>query len=609
MAKKIKLAAVAAMFLLMLITITVYTSCKKVSNEQATIVPEYVKNDSLKQNVSIIKSGDATLTSDSTKLSQGLYDFQFNGTPINYKVGDVIVGQANNGFLRKVTNSTVSGNNVTLQTQQATLEDLYKDANINFQLNLSKKKSANILNADLQSTKINYMAEGVSLQNDGLSYDFSNTTIYQQGPLTFKITDGNVTYNPNYVINVNISSSTINKISFYADNADLNINCDVNLNASQNVQLVNYTKKLADVDKDFLIWVSAIPIIVVINTKLNAKLTTDVKAGLNVSTGFTNNYKITLGAIYENSSWSGKYNLTSTFTGKPVAMSGTVQFTQNLSITPEVSVKLYGVAGPYFTPEMYAQFDAQIASPSLDWDALLKVGINAIVGADITIFGKTLVNYSKTYNAEKELWKAPSQMAKISGDNQTGTANKSLTQPLKIKVTDNLNNPIKNAIVYFNVTQGGGSVNNTSILTDANGSAETIWTIGTGSTQELKAKVKKADGTDISGSPLTFTTSANDTIAWLTNGSTKTWSLYSFNGAILPLPDWTYEYYTFNIDGTFSRTGQDNKGPDGSMEVYSENGIWSFKNGKIIMDTVEIPIEISPTVLILDGGTYKPKQQ
>jgi hypothetical protein len=588
------------------IVMVLVAGCKK-DNDQAHKEPVYVKNDSLQQNVSIVKTGDATLKSDSAKEAQGIYELQFNGTPTNYKAGDVVIGQDGQGYLRKVTNSSVNGNSVTLQTSQATLEDLFSTAQINFQLNLSNKKSATTQNVFLDNTKVNYIAEGVNMSDDGFSFNFSNTPIYQIGPLSFQVTSGNVTFNPNYVCNIIIDHSTVNKIAFYADNANLNIDCGINITATQGVNLADYSKQLADVEKTYTVWAGGIPIIVVVNTKLIAHLTTSVSASLNINTGFTNNYKITLGTVYENNTWTGKYDLTPTSTPKPFNYSGTAKLSQNFTITPEVTVKLYGVAGPYFKPEIWEQFDLEVASPSLDWDALLKVGINTTVGADITIFGKTLANFSKTYSADKELWNAPAQLNKISGDNQSGDANQALAQPLTIKVTDNLNNPISNVVVYFDVSQGGGSVDHTSILTDANGFAETIWTLGEDDNQEIMVQIKKADGSDITGSPLTFTASAgNDTIFWLTNGSSKTWSLYSDGGEILPTPYWKYYYITFNINGTANFLAEGGDSTD--QKIITENHTWSIKNGSFCIIPNCKPIdEISPDILSFDGAIFKPK--
>lgn len=281
------------------------------------------------------------------------------------------------------------------------------------------------------------------------------------------------------------------------------MDCDVNLNVSQKITLASFETKLIEKQDIYVKMISWVPVIVVVNTQLKAKLTANVDAAVDVNTGLTNTYSATLGAIYENGSWTGKYNLTPTLTIKPVVISGMIKARQKLIITPEVSVKLYDVVGPYFTPEMYEQIDAALASPSLDWNASLKVGLDATVGANVTILGKQLANYSKTYSTDKDLWISPNKVEVVAGNNQTGTAGQQLATPVKIKVSDNLNNALSKVPVYFTVTQGGGSVAIASIKTDANGFAQTNWTMGTlAGTQTLEVKVKKADETLVQGTPL-----------------------------------------------------------------------------------------------------------
>ncbi|MEI6140752.1 MAG: FISUMP domain-containing protein [Mariniphaga sp.] len=485
-----------------------------------------------KNNFIVVDNTDLLL-SDSTEMAHGIYRIKFSDPEIAPYDSVMLIGMRDNlSFLRKVGSFTLQDGIYNFATIQGRLDDLFNSGPINIgdaiNQGVLKYKSANLYGSSAYPTRQtlkenagnnglillysgdnltgNRMKSG-SLNDNGLMYDFSNTTIFQSGPLTFSITKGNITFEPNFIFDVDVYWNRVTKIAFYADNAALNINCDVNLNATQAVQLIDREKKLSDIDRYYTIMVGIVPIVVVVNTKLVAKLSADVNAVFDLNAGFTNNYKITLGAVYENSTWTPKYGLVPSFTAKPVDLSGTVQFDQKFSITPEVSVKLYGVAGPYCTPELFEQINANVASPSLDWDALLKVGVNTTVGADITIFGKTLANFAKTFTLEHKLWNAPDSIVKVSGDKQTAMENQVLVQPIKVKVIDNVNFPLKNVFAYFDISNGGGSVEPKSVKTDAEGFANAYWTLGTG-TQELTVSVKKADGTEISTKPVTFTATA-----------------------------------------------------------------------------------------------------
>lgn len=65
-----------------------------------------------------------------------------------------------------------------------------------------------------------------------------------------------------------------------------------------------------------------------------------------------------------------------------------------------------------------------------------------------------------------------------SGNGQNGGAGQPLAQPLVVRATDLLGNPIQGLSVQFQVTAGGGSVNPTAATTAADGRASTALTLG-----------------------------------------------------------------------------------------------------------------------------------
>jgi adhesin/invasin len=75
-------------------------------------------------------------------------------------------------------------------------------------------------------------------------------------------------------------------------------------------------------------------------------------------------------------------------------------------------------------------------------------------------------------------------------DGQTGTVNEALANPIVVHVTDANGNSSANSLVIWSVTAGGGSVTATTSLTDANGNASVVWTLGpTAGTNSLRASI------------------------------------------------------------------------------------------------------------------------
>ena len=72
---------------------------------------------------------------------------------------------------------------------------------------------------------------------------------------------------------------------------------------------------------------------------------------------------------------------------------------------------------------------------------------------------------------------APSGLAIVGGNGQTGVVGSTLPQALVVRLTDAFGNPIGNSTVNFTIASGGGSVT-PSASTDANGEARATWSLG-----------------------------------------------------------------------------------------------------------------------------------
>jgi hypothetical protein len=481
-------------------------SCSKDSNPSNSDDPNtqnpYVQNPDVAENIVLITDSNSQVVSSESDLANGVYKINFTGSVPNIVATDIIIGDAREGFLRKVTSVSANGNTLTMQTTQANMEDVFKNATIEFTTDITETtKSSNIKS---QHISINYVAKGVTISGNGLEYNFSNTVLYENGPLTFKITNGTATFDPNFYFKSDYSIFRgLEFLEFKAENAILDIDCDISLNASAGISLPTFEKKLADYDTPLTFLVAGLPVKIVVNTKLVAALNASITSNVHVTTGFKNNYILSTNVKYEKDYWSGNFEVFPTLTPKPVNFSGEVNIAQNLTITPRVSVKFYGVIGPFCEPKMTEDFTFNIASPSLDRDANLKVGLDIKTGIEITIFGYNKEGFANTNSFEEIIWNSPDKIEIISGNNQTGTSGQLLTDPLKVKVADNLGNPLSFVPVYFDVNEGVGSgtVDNTSIITDADGYAEVLLTLGTAEgNQIVNVSARRADGSPITSS-------------------------------------------------------------------------------------------------------------
>ena len=84
----------------------------------------------------------------------------------------------------------------------------------------------------------------------------------------------------------------------------------------------------------------------------------------------------------------------------------------------------------------------------------------------------------------------PTRVVLVAGDLQSDTVGKELAQPLVVRVVDERDRPVRNQLVNFVVTAGGGSVFAGSAITNAEGEARERWTLGpvAGDTQRVEAR-------------------------------------------------------------------------------------------------------------------------
>jgi hypothetical protein len=112
-------------------------------------------------------------------------------------------------------------------------------------------------------------------------------------------------------------------------------------------------------------------------------------------------------------------------------------------------------------------------------------------------------------------------LSMVSGDGQSGTPGQRLPNPVVVKVTDAIGNPVSGTTVSFAVTAGGGTLSAPSGISNVSGLASATLTLGpTAGTNTVRAS-----SGSLAGSPVTFNATA--TVAAPT---ATTLTLFSGNG-------------------------------------------------------------------------------
>ncbi|HEY3011767.1 MAG TPA: PKD domain-containing protein [Gemmatimonadales bacterium] len=111
-------------------------------------------------------------------------------------------------------------------------------------------------------------------------------------------------------------------------------------------------------------------------------------------------------------------------------------------------------------------------------------------------------------------------IAAVSGDEQTGPAGSTLSQPLVVVVTDAFGNPISGVTITW-TAEGGGSVSEAATITDAQGRASVQRTLGPTAGQQTTLATSEG----LAGSPVTFVhtaTAGNASVLSIVSGNDQT---------------------------------------------------------------------------------------
>lgn len=474
--------------------LAVTISCSKDDDSKPTSTPNEII---LHDNVKIVDKNTMKLDSNPELINVGIYQFVITGDTPVISIGDIIIGDQAEGFLRKVTAVNTTANKITLQTTDADMTDVFKEGAFNFSMDMDgmeQKKNA-----------------------ENFKHSFSARTLYKEGALSIVLDNGDVELDPNWAFDFEFSSAGIEKFEMSAQNAVLNGQFKATVTASQATTLGQHSSSLLNspYKKSFTKYVPAtllglpilVPVTITIEIDLIADYSAKVSAAVSRSGTFTSNNTFSLGIKYDNNQWNGIYSFSPNNTFILNNSLGNANLNLDLALTPKISAKLYGIVGPYASVSLKEQLTAAVKLPEINWDFKADIWLKSTIGieAGIKILDKKMTaDYSHSWETPKLSYHTPYKIAPISGNNQLGSTGVPLADPIVVKVVDELEHPQSGVNVYFSIVHGGGSVNTQTVITDNQGIASAIWTLGNETENELHVSTKKADGSNILNSPLAF---------------------------------------------------------------------------------------------------------
>ena len=424
--------------------------------------------------------------------------FQGDAANFPFSPGSIIVGSEGNGFLRRVTSISSVGDQITVETGPAALEEIVEDGAFigAVQIPLSggqgQVRAQPGVGAQLEwgPTEVVYAATGVSLQPDLVSV--AGTVLFEAGGARIELNSGSIEFDPEVELEARFrlfSLESVRGVARGTITASVGVTASISASGSYNAEqtLVSTTTPFAALN-------GPVPVQGLVRLDLVAALTSSFSAEVSAESGYQASASVGIGAEYRSDGgWEGIFDTDTNAQGTLLNIDAEGSATIRVELRPRVRIILYSVAGPSITGVPYLQLAGEAQLDQCMVTATLTSGLDAVLGFDVSILGFSPTSYSHTFNGPTQtLLEYSAEIGfitfeRVSGDGQMGTPGQALNDPLIVAVTDDEGSPVSGASVAFEVVSGGGSVSVATVVTGADGRAQVEWTLGEDPEQEARA--------------------------------------------------------------------------------------------------------------------------
>lgn len=487
----------------------------------------------------------------SMDLNTGKFSLRFNGGKIpdfRDNLSLVVLQTDTSAYLRRVMSVQVNGDMATLQTIEATMEELFRDTELTLAIgegddsrlissgdvytparivevyednsykvvydkNQSRAEYTEIdpeipiplvdIDRSGQSLNVEFgdiAATGLSLEAERYVHSLTNTLLMQVkfGPAvnTKKITED--------------YKAKVSDIQYFNCKMSLDFlsQTRLKLSASRAFKKKSEVELQAPIYWLYTFFIGPVPVFFKEDVKFKAAYEFGMESKFSSTFGYEMNGNFTMGIEYkkggkitpfiDHSFSSGSYPFEFQLNSPSIY--------SKLSIYPEIALKVYGTIGPKFAVVPYAEnrlYTGHIIPQFYGWSNQFNLGLDMQLGGEITFLGmKGEIGVSKPI-ASKEIYRAPKFIKLSSPANGTEVE---LGNPVMVEFavtgerTPLLSSvgkeePVKMALVHFK-SAGGTIVGKEYAMTDNNGNVQIEW-IPTEKNASLSAVILDQDGTEL----------------------------------------------------------------------------------------------------------------
>src|SRR5207249_8066206 len=129
---------------------------------------------------------------------------------------------------------------------------------------------------------------------------------------------------------------------------------------------------------------------------------------------FNSTNSLNLGIKYISKQWQPTYGLNNSGLVSPALSTGNVNATIKIAVIPTVSVKFYGLVGPYASIGLQELMKANIVAPSFDWDFYAGLWLQTTLGMNSGILGNSVSAFNRIWNSDTLFYETPYGISKVS---------------------------------------------------------------------------------------------------------------------------------------------------------------------------------------------------
>lgn len=364
---------------LIVLVINVLSGCKK---DEEEIQPKDIE---YSENLLVIDSTELlTITSLNDKGSIVLP----SGTSLagKFQVGMIIAGGIStvtpNGFLKKITGITSNGSSTTVTTENATFEDAFINASVDYTRQLSI--------SDIAGS--NNFKKGVSLKGvagEGFFVEAEDVVLWDgdENPATTGDqikADGSFFMDPTVNFSFDVRHRRLEEVYFSLQNVQTT---ELEIFVGSEVLSREAEYSLARIPMNPIYFQAGLVPVVVVPV-LEITVGSNVEVNIRVQTQVTQSSTLEYGVQYQNGSWEPISHAEFSFSNEPPQLSASIEVKGYFG--PQFNLLLYGIAGPYTDANAFLKLEADIFDTP--WWTLYGGG-EVGVGVQVDFLGRTIADF------------------------------------------------------------------------------------------------------------------------------------------------------------------------------------------------------------------------